>query len=168
MNQLKKRYKGDHIVDTNKVYLTEDGLKKLQNEYHDLVHVQREEVKAELKEARSLGDLSENADYDAAREKQAQIEHRIAELEEMLKHYEIIDTKSGSKVVQIGSTVRLQFQDTKEEAEYCIVGKTEADPLSGKISNETPLAKAILEKKPGNTVEVHVKNPYKVLIVSIK
>lgn len=152
----------------NKIYLTEDGLKKLQDEYHNLVHVEREVVKAELKEARSLGDLSENADYDAAREKQAQVEHRISELEEMLKNYEIIDTKSGSKVVQIGSTVKLQFEDTKEEAEYRIVGKTEADPLSGLISNETPLAKAILDKKAGQTAEVHAKKPYKVMIIKIK
>ena len=152
----------------NKNYLTEEGLKKLQEEYHNLVHVEREIVKAELKEARSLGDLSENADYDAAREKQAQVEHRISEIEDMLKNYEMIDTKSGSKVVQIGSTVKVQFEDTKEEAEYRIVGKTEADPLSGLISNETPLAKAILDKKAGQTAEVHAKIPYRVLIVKIK
>ena len=89
-----------------KIYVTEEGLKKLQDEYQNLVHVVREEDKSELKEARSLGDLSENADYDAARDKQAQVESRISELENMLSHIEIIDTKkSGSKTVQIGSTV---------------------------------------------------------------
>ncbi|MDD7087696.1 MAG: transcription elongation factor GreA, partial [Lachnospiraceae bacterium] len=123
------------MADAKKTYVTEQGLKDLQDEYNTLVHVTREEVKAELKEARSLGDLSENADYDAARDKQAQVENRIAELEEMLKNYEIISTKGNSKTVRIGSTVQLQFQDTKEEAVYSIVGRTEADPLNGKISN---------------------------------
>ena len=147
----------------------EAGLKKLQDEYQNLVHVVREEVKAELKEARSLGDLSENADYDAARDKQAQVESRISELENMLSHIEIIDTKkSGSKTVQIGSTVEIEFLDTQETSTYSIVGSTEADPLNGKLSNETPLAQAILNKKVGATVTVNVKKPYKVIIVKVK
>ena len=152
-----------------KIYVTEEGLKKLQDEYQNLVHVVREEVKAELKEARSLGDLSENADYDAARDKQAQVESRISELEIMLSHIEIIDTKkSGSKTVQIGSTVEIEFLDTQETSTYSIVGSTEADPLNGKLSNETPLAQAILNKKVGTTVTVNVKKPYKVIIVKVK
>ena len=96
----------------NIIYVTEEGLKKLQDEYDNLVHVVREEVKAELAEARSQGDLSENADYDAAREKQSEVESRIVELENMLQpgHYEIISTKkSGKKTVHIGSTVELEF-----------------------------------------------------------
>ena len=156
------------MADAKKTYVTEQGLKDLQDEYNTLVHVTREEVKAELKEARSLGDLSENADYDAARDKQAQVENRIAELEEMLKNYEIISTKGNSKTVRIGSTVQLQFQDTKEEAVYSIVGRTEADPLNGKISNETELAQAILDKRVGQTVEVNCKKPYEVTIISVK
>ena len=156
------------MADAKKTYVTEQGLKDLQDEYNTLVHVTREEVKAELKEARSLGDLSENADYDAARDKQAQVENRIAELEEMLKNYEIISTKVNSKTVRIGSTVQLQFQDTKEEAVYSIVGRTEADPLNGKISNETALAQAILDKRVGQTVEVNCKKPYEVTIISVK
>ncbi len=152
----------------NKIFVTEEGLKKLQDEYDHLVHVVREEVKAELKEARSLGDLSENADYDAARDKQAQVESRIVELELMLKNYEIINTKGGSKTVHIGSTVQIQFQDTMEEATYTIVGSTEADPLNGKLSNETPLALAIMDKRAGQIVEVNVKVPYSVVIVSVK
>ena len=152
-----------------KIYVTEEGLKKLQDEYQNLVHVVREEVKAELKEARSLGDLSENADYDAARDKQAQVESRISELENMLSHIEIIDTKkNGSKTVQIGSTVEIEFLDTQETSTYSIVGSTEADPLNGKLSNETPLAQAILNKKVGATVTVNVKKPYKVIIVKVK
>lgn len=157
------------MSEENKTYLTEEGLKKLQDEYDNLVHVVREEVKAELKEARSLGDLSENADYDAARDKQAQVESRIQELEYMLQHVEMIDTKHGSKkIVHVGSTVKIEFLDTKEEATYSIVGSTEADPLNGKLSNETPLARAILDKKVGETVEVNAKVPYSVIIVSVK
>lgn len=157
------------MADENKIYVTEDGLKKLQDEYYNLVHVVREEVKSELKEARSLGDLSENADYDAARDKQSQVESRIVELESMLQHYVLIDTKQGSKkIVRIGSTVTLEFLDTKEEATYTIVGSTEADPLNGKLSNETPLALAILDSKVGQTVNVNVANPYQVIIIDIK
>ena len=153
----------------DKIYVTEEGLKKLQDEYQNLVHVVREEVKAELKEARSLGDLSENADYDAARDRQAQVESRITELENMLQHYVLIETKRGSKkMVHIGSTVKLKFLDNKEEATYKIVGSTEADPLNGKLSNESPLATAILDGKLGETYEVAVDKPYKVMIIDIK
>ncbi len=152
-----------------KIYVTEEGLKKLQDEYNNLVHVVREEVKQELKEARALGDLSENADYDAARDMQAQVEARIAELEYQLANYEIIDTKKGgSKTVRIGSTVTVKFMDTELEADYTIVGSTEADPLNGKLSNETPLAQAILDKRIGSTVTVPVKKPYQVMIVKVK
>ena len=156
------------------LYLTEEGLKKLQDEYYNLVHVVREEVKMELAEARSLGDLSENADYDAARDKQSQVESRILELENMLQHYEMIDStpqpkKGSSKVVMIGDTVTLKFMDTEEEETYRIVGSTEADPLNGKLSNETPLAQAIIDAKVGQTKEVTgIAKPYSVKIVSIK
>ncbi len=152
----------------DKIYVTEEGLQQLKEEYNHLVHVVREEVKAELKEARSLGDLSENADYDAAREKQSQVESRISELENMLRHIEIINTKGSSKTVRIGSTVTIEFMDTKKTETFTIVGSTEADPLNGKLSNETPLAIAILDKKVGSTVTVNVKEPYEVLIVKVK
>ncbi len=147
--------------------LTEEGLKKTQEEYNHLVHVVREEVKRELAEARSLGDLSENADYDAARDKQSQVESRILELEEILQHHTIIEAGSSkSKVISVGSTVTLQFMDNGEVSTYTIVGSTEADPLNGKLSNETPLAKAILDHKVGDVVTVNVKVPYEVKIVS--
>ncbi|MBQ7991880.1 MAG: transcription elongation factor GreA [Solobacterium sp.] len=152
----------------NKIYVTEEGLQKLKDEYQNLVHVVREEVKSELAEARSLGDLSENADWDAARDKQAQVESRIAELESMLNHYELIDMKKGAKkIVSIGSTVKLEFLDTQEEGTYTIVGSTEADPLNGKLSNETPLAKAIMDARVGDTRTVEVANPYEVIIIEI-
>ncbi len=159
------------MSEKNKLQVTEEGLKKLQDEYDNLVHVVREEVKAELAEARSLGDLSENADYDAARDKQSQVESRIAQLETMLQpgNYEIIKLKSGrSKTVSIGSTVTIRFLDTNEEMSYSIVGSTEADPLNGKLSNETALARAILDHKIGETVEVSAKIPYSVEIVGTK
>ena len=152
----------------DKIYVTEEGLQQLKDEYNHLVHVVRDEVKAELKEARSLGDLSENADYDAARDKQSKVESRIAELENMLRHIEIINTKGSSKVVRIGSTVTVEFIDTKKTETYAIVGSTEADPLNGKLSNESPLALAILDKKVGATVTVNVKEPYDVIIVKVK
>lgn len=157
------------MAEENKIYVTEEGLQKLRDEYDHLVHVVREEVKSELAEARSLGDLSENADYDAAREKQSQVESRISQLENMLSHYELIDTskKSNKKIVHIGSTVKILFMDTNQEAEYSIVGSTEADPLNGKLSNETPLAMAVLDHKIGNVVDVNVKSPYQVKILDI-
>ena len=127
------------MAEENKTYLTEEGLKKLQDEYYNLVHVVREEVKQELAEARAQGDLSENADYDAARDEQAKVEARISTLEYMLRNYELIDTKKAGKksAVHIGSSVTLFFNDTKEEVTYNIVGSTESDPLNGRLSNET-------------------------------
>ena len=113
---------------------------------------------AELKEARSLGDLSENADYDAARDRQAQVESRITQLEEMLKHIELIDTKkkTRSKNVQIGMTVTLRFLDTGREETYTIVGSTEADPLNGKLSNVSLVGQHLLGLKAGDKVEFPV------------
>ena len=152
-----------------KIYVTEEGLKDLQEQYNNLVHVIREEITEELKAARAQGDLSENADYDAARDRQAQNEAKIRDLEFMLNNYVIIDTKKGgSKTVKIGSTVKIEFMDTKQLVTYTIVGSTEADPLNGKLSNVTPLAEAILERKIGSVVTVNVEKPYKVTIISIE
>lgn len=147
--------------------LTKQGLKDTQERYEYLVKVVREEVKDELKEARSLGDLSENADYDAARERQSAVEAEIAELEEMLKNYVLIDTSISTETVHTGSTVDIYFEDTNTEETFIIVGYREADPLNHKLSNETPVAKAILNHKAGTAVTVHVKNPYKVKINKI-
>ena len=112
-----------------KITITKRGREALESELRNLIDVVRPEVIEQLKAARAQGDLSENADYDAARDKQAQVESRISELENMLSHIEIIDTKkSGSKTVQIGSTVEIEFLDTQETSTYSIVGSTEADP----------------------------------------
>ncbi len=152
-----------------KIYVTKEGLNELIKERDNLIHVVRPEVKAELVAARAQGDLSENADYDAARDRQAKVESRIAELQEMLKNYEIIDEKKGrSKTIRIGSTVTILDLEDETEETYAIVGSVEAGPLNGKLSNETPLAQAIMDHKEGDTVRVAVDEPYKVKILSVK
>ena len=134
----------------DKIYVTQEGLEELKKEQENLIHVVRQEVIEDLKAARAQGDLSENADYDAARDRQAQVEARIRELEVMLNNIEIIDDKQGSvRVAKIGSTVKIEELDTHQIDEFTIVGSVEADPLNGKLSNVTPLAEAILEHKVG-------------------
>ena len=151
-----------------KHYLTEEGLKDLQEQYNYLVHVVREEITEELKAARAQGDLSENADYDAARDRQGKNEGDIRELEYMLNNYVLIDTKKGViKTVKIGVSVKIEFNDTKKVETYQIVGTTEADPLNGRLSNVSPLAEALLDKKVGAVATVNVEKPYKVTILSI-
>ena len=152
-----------------KIYVTQEGLEELKKEQENLIHVVRQEVIEDLKAARAQGDLSENADYDAARDRQAQVEARIRELEIMLNNIEIIDDKQGSvRVAKIGSTVKIEELDTHQIDEFTIVGSVEADPLNGKLSNVTPLAEAILEHKVWQTVEVLVDEPYQVKILEIR
>lgn len=150
-----------------KFYVTEEGLQDLKNELETLVHVTRNEVIEDLKAARAQGDLSENADYDAARDRQAQVESRIKELEHMIRNSEIISEKKGTKFVRLGSTVELQELDTENILVYTIVGSVEADPLNGKLSNVTPLGEAILDKRVGSVVTVDVAKPYDVKILKI-
>ena len=150
-----------------KFYVTEEGLKELKEEYENLVHVVRNEVIEDLKAARAQGDLSENADYDAARDKQAQVEARIKELEHMIRNAEVISENRGTSYVRLGSTVTVEPMDTQEKITFTIVGTVEADPLNGKVSNATPLAEAILEKKVGTVVTVEVDETYDVKIVEI-
>ena len=153
----------------DKIYVTQEGLEELKKDQENLIHVVRQEVIEDLKAARAQGDLSENADYDAARDRQAQVEARIRELEVMLNNIEIIDDKQGSvRVAKIGSTVKIEELDTHQIDEFTIVGSVEADPLNGKLSNVTPLAEAILEHKVGQTVEVLVDEPYQVKILEIR
>lgn len=152
---------------SEKVYVTQEGLEELKREQENLIHVVRQEVIEDLRAARAQGDLSENADYDAARDRQAQVEARIKQLEVMLKNVEIIEEGTGKAVVKLGSTVTVLDLSENETATYTIVGSVEADPLNGKLSNVTPLAMAILDKKVGSTVEVQVDEPYKVKIVEI-
>ena len=151
-----------------KFQLTKEGVSKLEAEYRHLLDVERPNVTKELVEARALGDLSENAYYDAAREAQARIEARIQEIEAILGNYELIKEKSTTKSVQVGSFVTIKMIDFDETEKYEIVGTIEANPLENKISNESPLAKSILGHKIGDVVEVEVAKPYKVEIIAIE
>lgn len=153
-----------------KVFVTQEGLEELKNELHHLVHVERNVVINELQEARAQGDLSENADYDAARDHQARVEARIREVEEMIANVEIIsdDKRKNSKVVTLGSTVEILDLESNEQETYTIVGSVEADPFNGKLSNATPLAIALLDSKVGSTVTVNVEEPYEVKILGLK
>ena len=152
----------------NTVYLTEDGLNDLKKELDDLINVRRPENIQAIKEARSLGDLSENAEYDAARNEQAQIESRIKQLEKMLENVSII-ADVGTDKVGIGNTVSIKYVDDDEEDEYKIVGSQEADPFESKISNESPIAQALFDHKVGDIVTVKSPNgSYDIEIVEIK
>lgn len=152
----------------DKFYVTEDGLEELKKQLDELIHVTRNEVIEELKAARAQGDLSENADYDAARDHQAQVESKIKELEYQIKNAEIIKDKRAGKTVRIGSTVEIQELDTKNKITYRIVGSVEADPVNGLLSNVTPLAEAILDMRVGDVATVNVDKPYDVKILNIK
>ena len=151
----------------NTVYLTENGLEELKKELDNLINVRRPENIQAIKEARALGDLSENAEYDAARNEQAQIEARIQQLEKMLENVSIISEVSKD-TVGIGNTVSIKYVDDDEEEEYKIVGSQEADPFESKISNESPIAKALFEHKVGDIVTVESPNgSYEVEIIEI-
>ncbi len=150
-------------------FLTSEGYLELETELNYLKTDKRKEVLNSLKEARALGDLSENAEYDSAREEQGKLEARIKEVEYILEHATIIDDAQTEKdKVTIGSTVSLQYDGDDEVEEYRIVGSQEADPFNNKISNESPIAMAILGKKVGETSEVESPNgTYKVKIVKV-
>ena len=137
------------------VLLTYEGIKKLEAELENLKTTRRNDVAEKLKEARAQGDLSENAEYDAAKEEQAEIEMRIVELENMLKNATVIEAEDGAvEIVKPGYTVRLYDHTFEEEVVYLIVGSTEADPMIGKISNESPVGMALMNHKVGDIVEV--------------
>ncbi len=154
-------------MEKNLNMLTKEGKAKLQEEIKRLVEVERPKVIAELAEARAQGDLSENAEFDAAREKQGQIEDRIREIESILENSKIIKASSKKDMVRIGSQVELEDQRTKNTKTVKIVGRQEANPFEGKVSNESPLAKAVLGTSKGDIVTVEVENKYKVKVVSI-
>lgn len=150
------------------VYLTSEGFLKLEEELTYLKKDKRPEVVKAIKEARAQGDLSENADYHAALEEQSKLESRIKELEVFLDNAVIID-EVNDDVVSIGSTIKIMYVDSKEEEIYMIVGSQEADPFNNKISNESPIASAIIGKKSGDVVTVESPNGnYKVKVVEIK
>ena len=149
------------------LYLTEEGLEEIKKELEELKLVKRPEVINALKDARAQGDLSENAEYDAARTEQAIVESRIKDLEVMLERAVVI-TKVDTDVVSIGTKVTLEYVDDDDTEEYSIVGSQEADPFSNKISNESPIAKAIMGLKVGSIVSVDSPNgKYDVKILAI-
>ena len=149
------------------ILLTAAGFAELEEELHDLrVNKRAENVQA-IKEARSHGDLSENSEYDAARDEQAKIEARIQELEYKLEHATIIDNADKS-IVNVGCDVTILYVDDEEEDVYSIVGSLEADPFENKISNESPIGSAIIGKKVGDVVDVNANgSSYQVKILKI-
>ena len=155
-----------------KFYVTQEGYNDLVNEHENLVHKVRQEVIVELQEARAQGDLSENADYDAARDHQARVEARIQELEAMIKNAVIVkDTEgaSGELTVKFGATIKILDLSDNTEMEFQIVGSQEADPLNGKLSNATPMGESIMGAKVGDVVTIHhVEEPYEVKILEIR
>jgi len=137
------------------MYLTKEGFDKLQEELDNLRTAKRQEVADRLHEAMEGGELIENAEYEAAKNEQAFVEGRIKELEILLATAHIIDENpSAGKVVQVGSCVVIQEEGSKEKEEYSIVGVAEADPADGKISNESPLGRALLNHKEGEVIQV--------------
>lgn len=149
------------------VLLTSEGFLELETELNNLKTTDRPRIIEAIKEARAQGDLSENADYDAARDEQAKIEARIAELEYMLEHAKIIEKNSGDTVC-VGTTVTVQYVEDDEEEEYSIVGSMEADPFENKISNESPIGKAIMDRRVGDIISVESPNgSYDIKIVKI-
>ena len=142
---------------SKEIILTQEGFDKLEEELELLKTTRRKEVAERLKVAISFGDLSENAEYDEAKKEQAALEERIIKLENMVRTAVIIDENSVDlDVITIGSIAKIYDEDFDEEVEYSIVGSAEADPYNGKISNESPVGKALLGSKVGDTIEVNV------------
>lgn len=156
------------MSEKKKVYLTQEGYNEIKEELDNLINVKRPENIIAIKEARALGDLSENADYDAARNEQAEIEARIKKLEAIVDNVEIIE-EVNTDAVGLGNTVKISYVDDEDDLdEYKIVGSQEADPFESKISNESPIAKALMGHKVGDVVNVESPNgSYEIKIVEI-
>ena len=154
-------------MEEKKNLLTYAGLKKLEDELHDLKVVKRKEVAEKIKEAREQGDLSENAEYDAAKDEQRDIEARIEEIEKILKNAEVVvEDEVELDRINVGCKVKVYDYEFEEEMELKIVGSTEANSLEGKISNESPVGKALMGARTGDVVEVEMPSgimKYKVL-----
>lgn len=156
-------------MEAKKNVLTYEGLTKYEEELQDLKVRRRKEVAEKIKEARELGDLSENAEYDAAKDEQRDIEARIEELEKILKNVEVVvEDEVDSSKINIGCKVKILDVEFNEEMEYKIVGSSEANSLKGKISNESPVGKALIGHKKGDTVTVETQMgdaKYKILAI---
>ncbi|MBQ3865932.1 MAG: transcription elongation factor GreA [Clostridia bacterium] len=134
-------------------FVTPEGLQKLKDELEYLKVTKRTEVAEALKQAKAFGDLSENSEYDEAKNEQAEVEHHIAELEDILENVEIIQNGGKKTHVTVGCSVKVYDFEFAEEVTYTIVGSTESDPMANKISDESPIGKALLDAKPGDEVE---------------
>lgn len=142
-------------MDNKQIMLTDEGLLKLEQELENLRTKKRKEVAEKIKVARGFGDLSENSEYDAAKEEQAQVEARIVQLENMLKNAKVIDNDDiDLNVVSIGTRVTVYDEEFEEELEYSIVGSTEADPDMFRISDESPVGRALIGRNIGDVVDV--------------
>lgn len=147
------------MAEVKKTKITYEGLKKLEAELEELKTVRRKDVAQKIKEARELGDLSENAEYDAAKDEQRDIEARIEEIEKILKNVEVVDEDEVDlSKVSIGCKIKLKDLEFDDEFEFKIVGSTEANSLKGKISNESPVGKAVEGRKVGDIVEVEAQD----------
>lgn len=149
--------------------ITYEGVKKLEDELENLRTVKRREITEKIKSAISFGDLSENSEYDDAKNEQAFVEGRIVQLENMLKNVTIVDeSEIPSDIVSVGSIVKIKDYDFDEEVEYHIVGSAEADPINNKISNESPVGKSLLNKRIDDIIEVRIPDGvsrYKILSI---
>ena len=155
------------MTNTKEIYLTAEGLEEIKKELDVLKLEKRPEIIQALKDARALGDLSENAEYDAARNEQAIVEARILELEQMIEKAVVIK-EVNKEVVSIGTRVTIEYVEDGEQDDYSIVGSKEADPFANKISNESPIAKAIMGMRVGDIVSVESPNgKYDVKIAQI-
>lgn len=154
----------------NRHVMTYEGVRKLEDELEFLRTVKRREIKEKIKSALSFGDLSENSEYDDAKNEQAFTEGRIVQLENILKNVTIVDEDEiSSDIVSVGSIVKIKDYDFNEEVEYNIVGSLEADPMNNRISNESPVGRSLMGKKVGDTVEVLIPDGIsKYEIVSIR
>lgn len=137
-----------------KVYVSKEGLEKFKQELDDLVNVKRKEIIERIERAKELGDLSENAEYAAAKDEQAFTEGRILELQDMITRAEIINGSGKVDLVRVGSKVKVRTDGT--EVEYEIVGVAEADPVAGKISNESPLGRSFLGRRVGDKIQIQI------------
>lgn len=158
------------MSEEKKFFMTEDGKAKLEEELHNLKTVKRKEVVERIKIARDFGDLSENSEYDSAKEEQAFVETRIAQVEKMIRYAVIIESdKSNKGIVDLGKSVTFKELPNGDQETYTIVGSAEADPFEGKISNNSPMAKSLIGKEKG--AEVMVASPggeFKVKIIDVE
>lgn len=153
-------------MNNQKHQLTEQGLEKLKKELDHLINVATPKNIEDLKEARAQGDLSENAEYDAARDEQARIKARVEEIESIIKNHELIN---GDLSTNLGKKITVYFEDTEEEEEYTLVGSLESNPLEGKISNESPLGSSILKAKVGQRILIKTESDeFTIVIKKIK